>query len=146
MRLVLQRVTAGKVTVDDKVVGEIGLGFVILVGITHTDTKDIIEKMAQKIVHLRVFEDEAGKMNRSALDVGAEILVVSQFTLYADTRRGRRPSYTEAAPPPVAAPLIDYFVNTLTALGIKKVATGIFGAMMMVDIKNNGPVTIVLEN
>jgi D-tyrosyl-tRNA(Tyr) deacylase len=145
MRVVLQRVTSGRVTVDHEIVGEIDAGYVILVGVTHTDTREVAQKMAEKVVNLRVFEDEAGKMNRSALDVGAEMLVVSQFTLYADARKGRRPSYTNAAPPDVAAPLVDYFADTLRNLGIKKVATGVFGAKMLVDIKNDGPVTIILE-
>ena len=144
MRVVLQRVISGSVTVAGEIVGEIEAGYVILAGITHSDTRQIVQKMAKKVIHLRVFSDEAGKMNRSALDVGAEILVVSQFTLYADTRRGRRPSYTDAAPPSVAEPLIDYFIDALRKLGVKKVASGVFGADMLVDIQNDGPVTIIL--
>jgi len=145
MRVVLQRVISGSVTVAGDVVGKIGAGYVILAGITHSDTEQLAQKMADKVVHLRVFSDEAGKMNRSALDVGAEMLVVSQFTLYADTRRGRRPGYTDAAPPSVAEPLVDYFIEALRKLGVKKVAAGVFGADMLVDIQNDGPVTIVLD-
>lgn len=145
MRVVLQRVKTGSVSVEGEIVGEVAAGFVILVGITHTDTTEIIEKMAHKVVNLRVFSDDAGKMNRSALDVNAEILVISQFTLYADARRGRRPGYTDAAPPPIAAPLVTAFAEALREQGIAKVAEGIFGANMLVDIQNDGPVTIVLE-
>ncbi len=145
MRLVLQRVSTGSVSIDDKIVGEIGPGYVILVGVTHADTEQTAQKLAEKVVHLRVFADDAGKMNRSALDVGAEILVISQFTLYADTRKGRRPSYINAAHPESAEPLVDYFIEALRRLGVKKVATGRFGANMLVDIKNDGPVTIILE-
>ena len=145
MRVVLQRVQSGRVTVDDEIVGEIGGGFVILTGITHTDTSETVEKMAHKVVNLRVFSDDVGKMNRSALDVGAEMLVISQFTLYADARRGRRPSYTDAAPPSIAAPLVSAFADALRGQGITKVAEGIFGADMLVSIQNDGPVTIVLD-
>lgn len=146
MRLVLQRVTSGSVTVDGETVGEVGPGYVILVGITHDDTREMVDKLAQKVIHLRVFEDEAGKMNRSAMDVGAEMLVISQFTLYADARKGRRPGYTDAAPPDVAEPLVDYFAETLRESGVKKVATGVFGAEMLVNINNHGPVTIILDS
>ncbi len=145
MRVVLQRAKESNVSVNGKIVGEITHGFVILVGITHTDTPEIVQKMAQKIVNLRVFSDDAGKMNRSALDVGAEMLVISQFTLYADTRRGRRPGYTDAAPPAIAEPLVDAFSQFLRVAGVGKVASGIFGADMLVSIKNDGPVTIILE-
>ena len=146
MRLILQRVSSGSVSVDGEVVGEIGAGYVILIGITHSDTAEIAQKMAQKVVHLRVFSDEAGKMNRSALDVGAEMLVVSQFTLYANSRRGRRPSYTDAASPAIAETLVERFIQSLRQLNVKKVASGVFGADMLVDIKNDGPVTIILED
>ncbi len=145
MRVVLQRAKESSVSVDGKIVGEIAHGFVILVGITHTDTPETVWKMAQKVVNLRVFSDDAGKMNRSALDVDAEMLVISQFTLYADTRRGRRPGYTDAAPPAIAEPLVNAFADALRAAGIGKVATGVFGADMLVSIKNDGPVTIILE-
>ena len=144
MRAVLQRVKSGSVQVDGKIVGQVRVGYVILLGITHGDSSDTVQQLAQKIVHLRVFADEADKMNRSLLDVGGEVLVVSQFTLYADTRKGRRPSYTDAAPPEVAAPLVDSFAKALRQLGVTHVATGIFGADMLVDIQNDGPVTIIL--
>ncbi len=145
MRAILQRVRSGRVTVAEKVIGAIGPGFVILLGATHDDSEKDVQGLAKKVVHLRVFADEAGKMNRSALDVGAEILVISQFTLYADCRKGRRPSYTNAAPPDMAEPLIDAFVAALRSLGISKVATGQFGADMVVEINNDGPVTIILD-
>ena len=145
MRAILQRVQRGSVAVDDQIVGQIGPGYVILLGVTHSDSLVEVKKLAEKTVHLRVFEDEQGKMNLSALDTGAEMLVVSQFTLYADARKGRRPSFTDAALPDVAEPLVAQFVAQLQALGIKKVATGIFGAHMRVHIENDGPVTIILD-
>lgn len=145
MRAVLQRVRRGQVIVGDEIVGAINAGYVILLGITHTDSETELKKLAEKTVHLRVFEDEQGKMNRSALEVGAEMLVVSQFTLYAETRKGRRPSFTQAAPPEMAEPLVEKFVEQLRGLGIQKVATGVFGAHMQVEIKNDGPVTIILD-
>ena len=146
MKLVLQRVKSGNVSVAGKIVAKIGAGCVILIGITHSDTAATAQKMAKKVARLRVFSDEAGKMNCSALNVGAEILVVSQFTLYANARRGRRPGYTDAAPPAAAKPLIEHFVQALQDTGIKKVAQGVFGADMLVEIKNDGPVTIILED
>lgn len=146
MRVILQRVSSGCVRVDGAVVGEIERGFVALVGMTHSDTQAEVELLAKKTAYLRVFEDEAGKMNLSALEVGAGVLVVSQFTLYADTRKGRRPSFTDAAPPETAAPLVDYYAECLRAEGIGHVAQGIFGAMMQVEINNDGPVTIILDS
>lgn len=145
MRAVLQRVASGRVTVTGNIVGEIGAGFVILVGVTHTDTLNEVKRLAEKTVYLRVFADDAGKMNRSVLDVGGEVLVISQFTLYADARKGRRPSYTAAAPPEIAAPLVAEFAAHLQALGVKKVAAGVFGAEMLIDLQNDGPVTIILD-
>ncbi len=145
MRVVIQRAGASHVSVAGNIVGEIEGGLVVLVGITHSDTPEVVAKMARKIGGLRIFNDDAGKMNRSALDVDAEALVISQFTLYADARRGRRPGYTDAAPPEIAEPLVDEFVRALKAQGIKKVATGVFGADMLVSIRNDGPVTIILE-
>jgi D-tyrosyl-tRNA(Tyr) deacylase len=115
MKVVLQRVTKGRCTVDGQITGEIGLGFVALVGVTHTDTQAEAELLAKKTAHLRVFADDEDKMNRSALDVGGGILVISQFTLYADTRRGRRPGFTDAALPDVASPLVDYYAERLRA-------------------------------
>lgn len=145
MKAILQRVKSGSVTVNNQIVGQVGAGYVILLGITHGDTHDDVKQLATKTVHLRVFADDAGKMNRSVLDVAGEVLVVSQFTLYADTRKGRRPSYINAAPPNIAEPLVDAFVTELRNLGITHVATGVFGADMLVDIQNDGPVTVVLE-
>ena len=130
--------------VGDEIVGAIGRGLVILLGIAPGDSPTQVRALAAKIANLRVFSDEAGKFNLSALDLGAEALVVSQFTLYADTSRGRRPSFTGAAPPEVAAPLVEDFAEQLRSLGLR-VATGSFGAHMLVRIANDGPVTIVLE-
>jgi D-tyrosyl-tRNA(Tyr) deacylase len=146
MRVLLQRVSSGSVTVDGQIVGEVGRGYVALVGVTHTDTPADADALARKTVHLRVFEDEAGKMNRSLLDCGGGVLVVSQFTLYADTRRGRRPAFTEAARPELAAPLVERFAQTLRDEGVSAVQMGVFGAMMQVAIHNDGPVTIMLES
>ncbi len=145
MRVILQRVTQGSVTVDHQVTGSIEKGFVALVGITHTDTQAEADLLAKKTANLRVFEDADGKMNLSALDVAAGILVVSQFTLYADSRKGRRPSFSDAARPEQAAPLVEYFAAQLRAEGIQRVEQGVFGAMMQVAIHNDGPVTIILD-
>lgn len=145
MRAVVQRVRRGSVSVDDRTVGEIGLGLVILVGVTHGDAESDARFLAQKIATLRIFEDAAGKFNLSALDVGASALVVSQFTLYADTRRGRRPDFIAAARPPVAEPLIDRFVALLREQGMP-VQTGQFQAHMFVTIVNDGPVTLILDS
>ena len=145
MRAILQRVRRGAVTVDDQVVGSIGTGLVILVGSTHGDGAAQAEVLARKVANLRIFEDEAGKMNLSALDIGGEALVISQFTLYADCRRGRRPSFTEAAQPEIAEPLIDHFMQALRAEGISHVGNGVFGRHMLVEIVNDGPVTITLD-
>jgi len=145
MRAILQRVLEGRVTVDGKIVGEIGPGYVILLGVTHGDGSAEVQKLAEKIANLRVFEDDQGKMNLSALDTGAEVLVISQFTLFANAKKGRRPSFTQAAPPEVAEPLLAQFVDDLQTVGVKKVGTGIFGAHMLVHIENDGPVTIILD-
>ena len=144
MRIVLQRCKQASVTVEGKVVGEIGKGFMLLVGVTHDDTDEQIQYLADKIVNLRVFEDEEGKMNRSLLDVGGEILSVSQFTLYGDTARGRRPSFTSAAKPGFAEPMYEKFNEALRERGVT-VETGVFGAMMDVSLINDGPVTLILE-
>lgn len=144
MRAVIQRVREASVTVDEAVIGEIGQGLVVLLGIGKDDNEEVARKLAEKIVTLRVFADEASKFNRSLLDVGGEMLVVSQFTLYADTRKGRRPSFTEAAPPGLAEQLVARFVEFVRAYGVK-VATGKFQAHMLVRIFNDGPVTICLE-
>lgn len=145
MRVVLQRVSRGAVRVDDQTVGAVGKGYVLLVGVTHQDTENEAQWLANKIAGLRVFEDENAKMNRSLLDVGGGILVVSQFTLYADARKGRRPSFIDAALPETAAPLIEKFIGFLHAAGVQQVETGVFGAMMEVEIHNDGPVTLILE-
>lgn len=146
MRVVLQRVTHGSVTVDGTVTGAISYGFVALVGVTHDDTPQIAATLARKTAHLRVFEDAAGKMNLSLLDCGGGVLVVSQFTLYADTRRGRRPGFTIAAPPQIAAPLVEAYALALADEGVAVVQRGVFGAMMQVEIHNHGPVTILLDS
>lgn len=144
MRAVVQRVTRASVRVADQIVGAIGPGVVILIGVRQGDTEAEARWLAQKIAGLRIFEDDAGKMNRSLLETKGEALVVSQFTLYGDARKGRRPSFTEAARPEVADPLIEKFVSYLKAEGVP-VQTGIFQAMMLVEIHNDGPVTIILE-
>lgn len=131
--------------IDGQVVGHIGQGHVLLVGFTGSDRLNEVEWMADKVVGLRVFPDDEGRMNRSLLDVGGEVLVVSQFTLYGDTRKGRRPSFVKAAHPDYAIPLYDAFVKALESRGIQKVETGEFGAMMEVDLVNDGPVTLILE-
>lgn len=144
MRLVLQRVTHGKVSVDGQTIAECGLGLIILLGIGPQDNEAQARTLAEKAANLRIFEDAQGKMNLSLLDVHGEAIVVSQFTLYADTRRGRRPSFTDAAQPAQASPLVDYFAGYLRSLGIST-QTGEFGAHMCVEIHNDGPVTIILE-
>mgnify|MGYP003605858139 FL=1 len=144
MRAVLQRVTKGSVTVDNEVVAQIGLGYVILLGIGPEDTPAIARELAEKTAYLRVFEDEAGKMNLSLLDVGGAAIVVSQFTIYADTSRGRRPSFINAAKPELAEPLVEVFTSRLREMGVAT-QQGVFGAHMVVDIRNDGPVTILLE-
>ncbi len=144
MRAVLQRVSSGSVTVDNEIVAQIGLGYVILLGIGPGDTPAIARELAEKAAYLRVFEDDAGKMNRSVMDVNGEVIVVSQFTLYADTSRGRRPSFINAAKPELAEPLVEVFSTRLREFGIAT-QQGVFGAHMVVDIRNDGPVTILLE-
>jgi D-tyrosyl-tRNA(Tyr) deacylase len=145
MRVLLQRVQHGSVTVDGQIVGAVEQGYVALVGVTHADSRADAELLARKTANLRVFEDEQGKMNLSALEVGGGVLVVSQFTLYADSRKGRRPSFIDAAPPDIAAPLVEVFADALRAEGIERVEMGVFGAMMQVEIINDGPVTIWLD-
>lgn len=145
MRAVLQRVQYGAVRVDSQIVGAIEHGFVILVGVGHQDGDEQAEWLARKIAGLRVFEDADGKFNRSLLDVGGGCLVVSQFTLYADARKGRRPSFTDAAPPAIAEPLIERFAGMLREAGVARVERGVFGARMQVEIHNDGPVTIILD-
>lgn len=144
MRVVLQRVSRGCVKVDGNTVAEIGLGLVILLGVGPEDGEAQVEYLVNKIANLRIFEDEDGKINRSVLDVGGSAIVVSQFTLYADTRKGRRPSFTDAAPPEIASPLVDRFAQALQAAGVPT-QKGEFGAHMSVEIHNDGPVTIWME-
>ena len=144
MRAVVQRVSSASVTVVGDVVGAIGPGLCVLVGVTHTDDDAVAAKVADKIWNLRIFDDEAGVMNRAAADVGAEVLVVSQFTLYGDTSAGRRPSWIAAARPDVAEPVVDHVVATLRSFGAT-VATGRFRAEMQVALVNDGPVTLVIE-
>lgn len=144
MRVLLQRAANASVTVDGKVVGSIGRGFLALVGVAHEDTAATAERLAAKTVKLRVFEDEAGLMNLALGDVGGQVLAVSQFTLYADTRKGNRPSFTDAAPPEQGETVYEAFVAAVRAGGVP-VETGLFGAHMQVELLNDGPVTILLE-
>jgi D-tyrosyl-tRNA(Tyr) deacylase len=144
MRALLQRVKNGRVIVAGHVLAEIGPGLVILLGVGPQDGEQQASYLAEKCANLRIFEDEAGKINRSILDMGGEALVVSQFTLYADTRKGRRPSFTGAAPPEIASPLVERFAELLRAEGVPT-QTGEFGAHMLVEIANDGPVTIWME-
>ena len=144
MKLVVQRVKNAKVEVKEKVVGKIDKGYMILVGMTHEDTKETVEYLAKKVCSLRVFSDENGKMNLNIKDINGEILIVSQFTLYADCVRGNRPSFTNAAKPEEANMLYEYFCEKVSENGIK-VEKGIFGADMQVSLLNDGPVTIILE-
>ncbi len=144
MRAVVQRVSRASVTVDGDVVGAIGPGLVILLGVTHDDGPAEADWLARKIVGLRIFEDRAGKMNLGLLDVEGQALVVSQFTLYGDSRKGRRPSFVEAARPETAEPLVQRFADTLRQHGVHA-EMGLFGAHMSVEIHNDGPVTLILE-
>lgn len=144
MRVLLQRVSQAEVRVSGRAVGKIGRGLLLLVGVTHADTVAEAEWLAAKVAGLRLFEDEAGRMNLALADVGGAALVVSQFTLYGDARKGRRPSFTDAAAPEHAEPLVDRFALSLRAAGIE-VATGVFGAEMDVALHNDGPVTMMIE-
>ena len=145
MRAVVQRVSSSKVTVDGEVTGEINKGLLVLLGVTHEDTSKDVDYIIDKVLNLRIFEDENDKMNLSLKDIGGEVMAVSQFTLYGDARKGRRPSFSDAARPDVANPLYEEFVEKLRAQGIT-VGTGEFGAHMMVELTNDGPVTILLES
>src|SRR3990170_6314809 len=145
MRVVVQRVRGASVTVEGEVVASIGGGLLALVGVADGDTETEARRLGQKCAEMRIFPDAEGRFNLSLLDVAGEALVVSQFTLLADTRRGRRPSFTDAAPPEEAAPLVEEFAAALRGLGLR-VATGRFGAMMAVELVNDGPVTIVLDS
>jgi D-aminoacyl-tRNA deacylase len=144
VRALVQRVTEARVSVAGEVVGAIGPGLCVLVGVTHSDDDDVARRLALKVANLRVFDDDEGVMNRSLVDQGGSVLVVSQFTLYGDTRRGRRPGWSDAAPPSVAEPLVREFTKRLATAGLN-VETGVFGAEMQVTLVNDGPVTLLLE-
>jgi len=145
MRALLQRVSQASVTVDEQLVGQIGRGLLVLLGIGEGDSEAQVKTLVDKIVYLRIFADDEGKMNRSLLNIGGEVLLVSQFTLYADLRRGRRPSFTSAAPPAIAEPLFEHFKHALASYGLT-IASGIFGASMQIGLRNEGPVTIWLDS
>ena len=145
MRAVVQRVSRAKVTVNDWTAGEIGLGLLVLLGVGNEDTETDASYLAEKIAGLRIFEDEDGKMNRSVLDVGGSVLAISQFTLYGDVRRGKRPSFDDAAPPEMARRLYEFFVERVRAVGLR-CETGRFQEMMQVELVNEGPVTILLDS
>lgn len=140
----VQRAAHASVTVDDEVIGSIGVGLCVLIGVTHDDTPEQATKLASKLWKLRIFEDDEGKMNRSVAEVGGQVLVISQFTLYGDARKGNRPSFIEAARPETAEPLIELMVHELRESGAT-VATGRFGADMLVDLRNDGPVTLIID-
>ena len=145
MRSVVQRVQRARVVIAGKTVGDIGPGLTVLLGVTHADTPEQAKWLAEKIVGLRIFNDADGKMNRDLTEVGGAMLIVSQFTLYGDCRKGKRPSFIDAAPPAVAIPLYEAFINAVKALGIP-VATGRFGADMQVELVNDGPVTLIVDS
>ncbi|WP_211747561.1 D-aminoacyl-tRNA deacylase [Paenibacillus sp. Marseille-Q4541] len=145
MKVIIQRCSSAKVTVDEEIIGQINQGLMLLVGVTHEDVEKDADYLADKIAGLRIFEDESGKMNHSVLDIQGAILSVSQFTLYADTRKGKRPNFMGAAKPDVAEPLYEYFNEQLRKKGLQ-VETGKFGAMMDVSLINEGPVTLILES
>jgi D-aminoacyl-tRNA deacylase len=145
MRALLQRVSHASVTVNEQVVGKIDQGLLVLLGVGQNDSEVQVKTLVDKIVYLRIFGDDEGKMNRSLLDIGGQVLVVSQFTLYADMRRGRRPSFTDAAPPSLAEPLVERFKEAIAAYGLT-VADGVFGAYMEVELLNDGPVTIWMDS
>ena len=144
MKILIQRVSHAKVEVENKTVGKIGEGILVFLGITHNDTAVQARWLANKLINLRIFEDDQGKINRSLIDLNASALIISQFTLYGDCSDGRRPSFTQAAPPEIAKPLYEQFINEVRQGGIS-VETGIFGAQMKVSLQNDGPVTLLLE-
>ena len=146
MRIVVQRVSQASVTINDKINGEIGIGLLVLLGIEEADNQTDADWLAVKLVNLRIFDDENGVMNRSVLDINGGILVVSQFTLHASTKKGNRPSYIKAARPEQAIPLYEYFCMSLEKISEKTVQTGVFGADMQVSLVNDGPVTIIIDS
>ena len=145
MRVIVQRVQSSRVEIDGEVSGEIGQGLMVLLGITEGDGQEQCDFLADKLVHLRIFTDEQEKMNLSLQDINGEMLIVSQFTLYGDCKKGRRPSFVAAARPETAVPLYEYFIDAVKRQGVKKVATGQFGADMQVYIQNDGAVTLMLD-
>jgi D-aminoacyl-tRNA deacylase len=145
MRAVVTRVSQAQVDIAGQAVGSIGQGLLVLLGVTHDDTDSDVRWLAEKIVGLRIFPDDAGKMNRDVMDVAGSILVVSQFTLYGDCKKGRRPSFVDAAPPPISMPLYEAFLTALKALGVP-IAAGRFGADMQVESINDGPVTLIVDS
>jgi D-aminoacyl-tRNA deacylase len=145
MKAVIQRVSKASVTVDGEVAGKIGRGLVVLLGVGKRDEQNDVFLLAEKIANLRIFPDNEGRFNLSLLDISGEVLVVSQFTLYADIRRGRRPSFSDAARPEMAAPFVDSFIEALRGHGLL-IANGVFGAHMVVDLQNDGPVTIIIDS
>ena len=146
MRAVIQRVTKASVTIDEKINGQIGLGLLVLLGIEDADIQEDIIWLSNKIVNLRIFNDEAGVMNRSVLEVGGNILLISQFTLHASTKKGNRPSYIKASKPDIAIPLYEAMIKHLSKDLGKNIATGVFGADMKVELLNDGPVTIIIDS
>lgn len=146
MKLVIQRVSEASVTIAGSVQGAIGKGFLVLIGIESADTQEDVDWLVQKTVNMRIFSDEEGKMNLSLMDIAGELLVISQFTLHASTKKGNRPSFIQAARPETAIPLYESFVAGCRLAGISKVATGIFGADMKVALVNDGPVTIIVDS
>ena len=146
MKALIQRCKYAKVTIDGQVNGEINKGLLLFLGITHDDSQEDIDYLVKKVSQLRIFEDDNGKMNLALKDIEGELLIISQFTLYATTRKGNRPSFTDSAPPSVAVPLYEKFISDFQLLGIKKVATGQFGADMKVELLNDGPVTIMIDS
>lgn len=145
MKFLIQRVNHASVTVDKKITGEIGLGFLVLIGVSESDTEEIADKMIKKLIGLRIFEDSEGKTNLALKDVGGSLLLVSQFTLYADCKKGRRPSFTGAAAPAEANRLYEYFMQQVRTKEVGQVGHGVFGADMKVELLNDGPVTIMLD-
>jgi len=142
----VQRVTKSKVTVDGEITGKIDAGLMVLLGVAPQDTSEDVDYMVEKILNLRIFPDDEGKMNRSLLDIDGELLVVSQFTLYGDCRKGRRPNFTNAAPPDLANKLYEEFIAKCKSMGVKSVQSGVFGAHMHVSIENDGPVTLLIDS